>query len=420
MTVDKADKKLLIENLSALYFLQFASYFLPLITIPYLVRVLGPDKFGVISLAQVLNQCFVIVTDYGFNFSVPRKISVLGEDITGISRIFNSVFTIKTLLAVLSFFLLLILVYAIPKFREYRMVYIFTFGQVIGNVLLPVWFFQGMGRIKYAASLNMVAKSIFTIAIFIFIKRQSDYIYVPVINSLGALAAGILAITLIVKRFNITIKLPNIQEIIGEVSEGWHIFTVGVIYMAYSVAVPLILGFVAPYRIVGYYSGAEKIIKMAEQIQVPLLQALYPHVSKIKYRSRAAAVLFIRKVAKMLGAFDAALFLALFIFAGQISDIVLGRQFRESVCMIRIMSFIVFAHGMWHLFAEMMMNLGEDVNVMRITLCASIISISASLILIPAFSGKGAAVAALLPGIVLFVLSALFVERSDHLISVRS
>ena len=135
-------KKRLIENFCSLSILQVLDYFLPLITLPYLVRILGPEKFGLIAFAQSLIVYFLVLTNYGFNLSATREISINREKEEKVSEIFSSVMIIKFLFGVLSFVILILMLFFIPKFGSNWLIYIFSFGIILGNILFPVWFFQ--------------------------------------------------------------------------------------------------------------------------------------------------------------------------------------------------------------------------------------------------------------------------------------
>ena len=236
------DKKRLLSNFISLSVLQGANYILPLITLPYLVRVLGPEKFGLIMFAQAFIQYFVILTDYGFNLSATREISIHRENKGKVSEIFSSVMTIKFILMIVSIIILSVVIFSFEKFRNDWGIYFLTFGMVAGQVLFPVWFFQGMERMKYITFLNILAKLIFTVAIFVFIHEASDYIYVPLINSLGFIVAGILAMWIVFRNFKVSFKLPCFYDIKYQLSDGWHLFVSTVGVSLYRSADTVILG----------------------------------------------------------------------------------------------------------------------------------------------------------------------------------
>ncbi|MDO9573217.1 MAG: oligosaccharide flippase family protein, partial [Candidatus Omnitrophota bacterium] len=87
--ITKQEKKIVFQNFISLSTLQGINYILPLIVLPYLIRVIGIEKFGLIAFAQALVQYFMILTDYGFSLSATRKISLCADSDKKISAIFS-------------------------------------------------------------------------------------------------------------------------------------------------------------------------------------------------------------------------------------------------------------------------------------------------------------------------------------------
>lgn len=415
--ISSPEKKALVENFFSLSSLQIVNYILPLVTLPYLVRVLGPTNFGLIVFAQAFIQYFVILTDYSFNLSATREISINREDKNKISEIFSSVMFIKLSLMIVSFLVLTALIFIIPKFRNDRIVYLFTFGTVVGQCLFPVWFFQGMERMKYITFLNIIAKLIFTISIFIFIRKMQHYIYVPIINSLGFLVAGILGLWIVYKDFKIGFILPNFESIRHQLKEGWHIFISRISISLYTTSNTFILGLLTNNTIVGYYSAGEKLIRAAQRLLSPMSDAVYPYISKLTNESREKALSFIRKLVIIVGSGNFIISLLIFIFATPIVNILLGSQYQESIIVLRVLAFLPFLSSLATIFGTQTMltfNLKEAFS--KIVISAGIINVTLALLLVPLYKHIGISVSVLFTEF--FVATTMFFYlRYKHLLS---
>ena len=391
------DKKRLIENFFSLSVLQGANYILPLITFPYLVRVLGVEKFGLLAFANATIAYFNILTDYGFQLSATREISIHRENKEKISEIFSSVMIIKFALLILSFIIMTVIVFSFEKFRKDWLIYYLTFGMVVGQTLFPVWFFQGMERMKYITFLNITAKLIFTVCIFVFVHKVSDYIYVPLINSLGFLVAGSMSIYIILKNFKLTLKMPSAQEIKYQLREGWYIFISTVAISLYTISNTFILGLFTNNTIVGYYSAAEKLIKAVQGLLGPISQTVYPYISKLVNESKEKGIKFIKKVTLIVGGFSFVLSLFIFVFANLIVNIVLGSKFSESVYVLRILAFLPFIIGLSNIFGiQTMLTFNYKKAFSKILIAASIMNITLAFILVPLYKDIGISFAVLI------------------------
>jgi len=337
------DKRRLLSNFMSLSVLQGANYVLPLITLPYLVRVLGPEKYGLIAFAQAFIQYFNILTDYGFNLSATREISIHRDNAQKVSEIFSSVMIIKFCLLVLSFVIMSILVFSFWKFRQDWLIYYLTFGMVVGQVLFPVWFFQGMERMKYITFLNITAKLIFTFAIFVFIRQASDYIYVPLLNLFGYLVAGALALRIVFRGFKVGFKVPSYSSLIHQLKEGWYIFISQVAISGYNSSRLFAVGLFTDNTITGYYAIAEKLMNVVITFPLAsLLQSLYPRLSKIYSENKERAIRLMNKFQSITTIAYLSGLPVLYFLAPWVIKIISDEPYPETILSFRLLLLAVF------------------------------------------------------------------------------
>ncbi|OGI05388.1 MAG: RfbX protein [Candidatus Melainabacteria bacterium GWF2_32_7] len=329
------DKRRLFSNFLYLFILQGANYVLPLLTLPYLIRILGAEKFGLYVFAQAFIGYFLVFTDYGFNLSATREVSINRDNSQKISEIFCSVMTIKILFMTISFTILSIIIFSFDKFRSDWLFYFLTFGMVLGNILFPTWFFMGMEKMKYITFLNLFSKAVFTISIFVFIRQSAHYFYVPLINSLGYLVAGAFAIRIIFKEHNIDLYLPKIKTIIQSLKDSTQFFLSRVSTMIYTSNNSFVLGLYTGNQIVGYYATAEKLNFALKSLYYPLSDNLYP------YMSRERKISLFKKIVLTTSIFNILLCTFTFIFANQIISIIFGDGLEISANVLKVFSLAV-------------------------------------------------------------------------------
>lgn len=405
--------KRILENMISLTGLQFASYILPLITLPYLTLVLGPEKFGLTQYAISLITYFQFFTDYGFNLSATRELAICRDDNQKISQIFSSVMFIKLCLCILSFIILLLIVMFIPKFSEDSYVYILTFGMVIGYMLFPTWLFQGLEYMRYTSILNIIGKIVFTVLIFIFIHDTTDYMLVPLINSLGYILVGILGIYIALIKFNIKITIPSIRDIKYHLREGWYVFISTIAINMYTTTNTFLLGLLTNNTLVGYYSIAEKIILAVNGLLNPISQALYPFISRtVKTDDKTRSIEFIRKITKIMTLVGIVLSAGLFIFAKPIILLLFGQSYANSVIILQIISIVPLAVSLSTVFGvETMLTFNYKKAFTSIVMIGGIIDIVLGIILITLMKEIGIAISFATTEIFITIAMFIFLQR---------
>jgi PST family polysaccharide transporter len=339
--IDNEEKKRFLGNFFSLAMLQGMNYILPLLSLPYLVRVLGADKFGLLAFATAIIGYFIVLTDYGFNFTATREVTLHRDDKDKLSEIFSSVMIIKFLLFVISFFILTLLIILFKKFSSDPWLYYLTFGTVLGQILFPVWFFQGVEQMRYITIINIVSKILFTIAIFVLVKQSSDYLLVPLLTSLGAIFAGIYSLFLVYKRFDIKFKIQKIHILISYLKGDSNLFYTSVLGNLLTSSGTVILSFVSTNTVVGYYSAAERLFRAVVGLFAPITQALYPiSCRKVMYEETARS--YIRKIALIIGGMAFFIGTTVAIFSEKIIAIVYGGAFPSYSYILAVMMIWLF------------------------------------------------------------------------------
>ncbi len=297
------DKKRLLSNFFSLSMLQIFTYILPLLTFPYLVRVLGVEKFGLIAFAQSFVMFFNILVDYGFNLSATRDISINRDNKEKLIEIFSSVMLIKFLLIILSLLVLSIIVFSFEKFTPNWELYYLSFLLVIGQALFPIWYFQGIEKMKYITIINVGSRIIFTIAIFIFIQNQDDYILVPLLNGLGFIFGSLYSLYIIRNTFKQGFVIQNLQILKTYFKDSSQFFLSRVSVSIYTSANAFVLGMFTNTTMVGYYSIAEKLYTALQSVYRPVTQVLYPYIAKERNKILFRKIFYLLVFLNMVGVF---------------------------------------------------------------------------------------------------------------------
>lgn len=342
----KTEHKTVISNAFSLFVLQGLEYMLPLILLPYLVRVLGIENFGLLAFASATIAFLRGVVAYGFDLSAPQQIATNRENDSKVAEIFSSIMAVKYLLVFFTFIVLCILLLTINKFGQHWELFLLTFLIVFGDALFPTWYFQGMEKMKFITYLRIGYKSLFVLLVIVFVKEPSDLILVPLFDGLGAILAGIIAVYIVHTRFRTKFIMPKLENIIDQFKQGWHLFLSKMTVHFYTSINILVLGLMTSNMLVGYYSVSMKIYGAIRGLIAPVNQVLLPYLSKRYANNKNNYNSFVKKLNIGYLVILVVLSILTYCFSTELIQLISGGIVPESIIVLQILSIaIVFALG---------------------------------------------------------------------------
>jgi len=223
------DHHKLIENFSYITLLQTFILLAPLITYPYLVSILGRELYGIVLSAQMLASYASIIIDFGSNNVCAKHVSINRGDSQKLSEIVSSVLYVRAILFFCCFFVYVGISWIIPIYREYILLFILTYGLTLNDVLFPQYYFQGIENMKTITMINIYTKMLFIAMIFIFVKNASDYLYVPLLYTVGYTLAGVISLYIILTKHKINLIRPTKKQTWYYIKDSSPIFATDLI-----------------------------------------------------------------------------------------------------------------------------------------------------------------------------------------------
>lgn len=338
-----------VANFGYLSALQAYTVFLPLITIPYLMRVLGTDNYGLVVYAQAIIQYFVIVVNFGFNISATKDISIHRNDPVKVSEIVSSVMITKVMLFVLSFVVLTLSIFIIPVLRENYLLFLLTMSICLSEVLFPIWFFQGIEKMRYITIVNVVSRTLFAAGIFILIKRPEHFILVPVFNGMGALIGGVIALWIVFKKEKVRFAFQKVSVIWYYIKDSAPLFLTRASAQVYVRTNIVVIGSVLGMAEAGFYDLALKIVTVLGMPFQAIKTAIFPKVSK------DLDLHFVHKTIKVVLVIAVVGILGVQLMSPYAMRVLIGEANASASTVLRLLSFILVAMVMSGFFGEQLL-----------------------------------------------------------------
>lgn len=296
------------------------------------------------------------------------------------------------------------------------MVYVFSFGAVLGNTIFPLWFFQGTEKMKYIAGLNIIGGITFALLIFLLVKKPGDYLMVPLINSGVFLITGILGLYIVFRRFGVAFTFEGYANVRQQVRAGWDVFISIAAINAYTTTRVFTVGLLTNNAVTGFYSIAEKISGFFQTFPLASFsQALFPRLSKIFHKNKPKAFEMMGRLQQITMGIGAIFLPLIFIFAHLIVRVVCGGDYQDTVLSLRLLLIAVFFVTANAFRVQFLLVCGKTHIYSRIHVVMAMVGLPLIFLLIYAFSYVGAAIATLVIEAGIFTITYFTVKGSPSL-----
>ncbi|HZE83214.1 MAG TPA: oligosaccharide flippase family protein [Puia sp.] len=384
-------KKKLVSNFAALSVIQGANFVLPIIVMPFVIRKIGADRFGLVSVAQVVMIFLATLADYGFNLTATRDVALYKGDIQRTSRIFFTVLASKFILCACTGVLLLGLIRFVPFIRDNYILYLLGFTYVIGQSSLASWFFQGMEKMQYITATTLFARLIFVILVFTFIRHRGDEILFLLFLGIGNIIAGLFSIHLAFRMFGLRWFRPLWSDILTELKEGWQVTVSNLSINAYQYINVLVLRAFTNDLIVGYYSIAEKIFFALRQILGIFSQVIYPRVCQLAIKGKRQVSGFLKDFYLPFLLLVTLGCIVVFIFSSWIVHLFLNSPPDLPILLLRILAFVPVIVCLNIPAYQILLAFNHKRSYLRILAGATLVNLAANLLLCNAWGPVGTA-----------------------------
>lgn len=296
MYLSRLLKSKIAKNGFWMILLQGFNTIIPLLTIPYITRILSKSVYGEFSIALNWIGYLQVLVEYGFGLTGARK-AATNSDSNFLGKTHSTIICSRIYLLVLSIIVLGgIIIFSDVDAPQIECMLILFF-MVVAVVFQQNWLFQGIAEMQNIAVINVVSRSISVILIFMFVKSPDDlYLYCFLYIS-NYLVSSLLGCIIVRRRYNVRFQIPQNVEIIDEIKNGWPLFVSLAMTKIFGSFGITVLGFISTKDEVGVYSAINKIPYVLTLLFAAISQTLYPFMCKSFQDSFSNGIKSVKKMA---------------------------------------------------------------------------------------------------------------------------
>ncbi|TVP51362.1 MAG: flippase [Mongoliibacter sp.] len=405
-----------IQNFIFLVIIQASNILISLISMPLLIQSLGVDQFGLVNLALSVIILLNILVGFGYNLSGPREVAIQQGNKEQLSHLFSNIISSKILMAACASLLILIGVYVLDLFKEYQTILVFSCLLLFSEATLPLWFFQGMEKMKLISITNVFSKLLFLMGIVLFIHHPEQAKWVNFLLGGSGLAINLLLLLYVHYEMEIRFYKPRFAQVFHSLKENSLLFLSNLATHVSTNGGLIILSFFSVAATLGMFSLAERITMVLRMLPSLIIQAIYPNASKLYHDNLPHFFNFLKKtylIALLLG-----IGLSMFTFftAGFIVEILAKERLEEAILFLKILAFVPFLACLNIINVTMLLVTDQKDQLFKASWQICIYMLIASVGLTSQLGGIGLCIALLSTEVVIFLICTILIYKNNKVL----
>lgn len=403
------------RNIVSLATLQVGNYLAPLLTLPWLTRVLGIEGFGRLGFAAAVVSYFILLTEWGFSLGSSRDVAIANSDLQKKSQIFWDVIAARALLMLFGVGALAVLILFVDKINDNAVLLLVLWLGVIASVISPLFYLQGIEKMSKMAIVNLSVRIASVPLVFLFVQGVADIYIAALIQSLSLFLAAALNLYSLLKSSELLWVPPSLGRMMLSLKKAAILFVSSAAISLYTNSSTVILGFVASEAAVGVFVAAYTLIKAALGLMGPVSQALFPRISYLLEHERDRAERLLRRIFALQSLFGLAVSVGVWVVGPVVVPLLFGKAYGEALPVLWILGALPLLIAISNVFGiQIMVPLGHNSAFSAVLVAAGLANVVLVFPLGALWGANGAAVSMVVTEILVTSVMGVFIMKNEQ------
>lgn len=272
-------KKNVLKNTIMLYGMTIAKMVIPLLTLPYLTRVLSTECYGAVSYLKAVVGYMQLIIDFGFVTSGTKDIVKVREDKKKLGQVAGEIVAARLMLSAAALAVLVVLMFSLPLLKQYKLYALLAFAVIVASIFLHDHLFRGLEKMHVVTVRFIVMKGLAAALTFVFVRSDADVLWIPILDLLGS-AVAVLLVYIQIKKLDITIRLGNLKTTLQRLKSSALYFITNVANTMFNMFNTVVIGAVLPAEEVAFWSISLQMMTTIQSMYSPMIDGIYPEMVK--------------------------------------------------------------------------------------------------------------------------------------------